>query len=97
MGRDSRTALRLARDELKSREDVITLDVLAWSLRADGKMNFVVEADIRGFFDRVNHEWLLKFLQQRIGDHRVLRLIGRMLKAGVMEDRLGDDTRPPAP
>ena len=38
-GRDSRTALRLARDELQSREDVITLDVLAWSLRAAGKMS----------------------------------------------------------
>ena len=39
-------------------------------------------------FDHVNHEWLLKFLQQRIKDRRVLRLIVRMLKAGVMEDGL---------
>jgi RNA-directed DNA polymerase len=52
-------------------------------------VNHLVEADIRGFFDAVNHEWLLKFLQQRIGDHRVLRLSGRMLKAGIMEDGLG--------
>jgi RNA-directed DNA polymerase len=52
------------------------------------RVNVVVEADIRGFFDHVNHEWLLKFLQQRIGDRRVLRLIVRMLKAGVMEDGL---------
>src|SRR5262249_4542392 len=39
----------------------------------------LVEADIRGFFDAVNHEWLLKFLRQRIGDERVIRLISRML------------------
>jgi len=52
------------------------------------RVNYIVEADIRGFFDRVNHEWLLKFLQQRIGDQRVIRLITRMLKAGIMEDGL---------
>ena len=52
------------------------------------RVNAIVEADIRSFFDRVNHQWLLKFLQQRIGDRRVLRLIVRMLKAGVMEDGL---------
>jgi group II intron reverse transcriptase/maturase len=52
------------------------------------RVNYLVEADIRGFFDAVNHEWLLKFLGQRIGDQRVLRLISRMLKAGIMEDGL---------
>jgi RNA-directed DNA polymerase len=52
------------------------------------KVNWIVEADIRGFFDHVNHEWLLKFLELRIGDPRILRLIVRMLKAGVMEDGL---------
>ena len=50
------------------------------------RVNHLVEADIRGFFDAVNPEWLLKFLGQRIGDQRVLRLISRMLKAGIMED-----------
>ncbi len=48
----------------------------------------VVEADIRGFFDHVNHEWLIKFVEQRVGDPRVLRLVRRMLKAGIMEDGL---------
>ena len=52
------------------------------------RVNYIVEADIRGFFDRVSHEWLLKFLQQRIGDQRVIRLITRMLRAGIMEDGL---------
>jgi len=51
-------------------------------------VNHLVEADIRGFFDAVNPEWLLKFLRQRMGDKRVLRLICRMLKAGIMEDGL---------
>jgi RNA-directed DNA polymerase len=52
------------------------------------KVSYVVEADIRGFFDHVNHEWLLKFLGKRIGDKRVFRLIWRMLRGGVMEDGL---------
>jgi len=52
------------------------------------KVSWVVEADIRGFFDHVNHEWLMKFLEQRIGDPRILRLIVRLLKGGVMEDGL---------
>lgn len=52
------------------------------------RVNYVVEADIRGFFDNVNHEWLIKFLKQRIGDPRVLRLIIRMLKSGIMENGL---------
>jgi len=52
------------------------------------KINHVVEADIRSFFDRINWEWLGKFLRHRIGDERMLRLITRMLKAGIMEDGL---------
>lgn len=52
------------------------------------KVNYVVEADIRGFFDHVNHEWLLKFLGKRIGDSRILRLIKRMLKSGILENGL---------
>ena len=55
------------------------------------KVSYVVEADIRGFFDHVNHEWLMKFLGVRIGDQRVNRLIWRMLKGGIMEEGL---TRP---
>jgi RNA-directed DNA polymerase len=51
-------------------------------------VSHVVEADIRGFFDHVNHQWLMKFLSKRIGDNRVLRLIHRMLKSGIMEDGL---------
>jgi RNA-directed DNA polymerase len=52
------------------------------------KVSYIVEADIKGFFDHVNQEWLLKFLGHRIGDERILRLIVRMLKSGVLEDGL---------
>jgi RNA-directed DNA polymerase len=51
-------------------------------------VNHVVEADIRSFFDKVNHKWMVKFLEHRIGDPRIIRLISRMLKAGIMEDGL---------
>lgn len=51
-----------------------------------GRINWIVEADIKGFFDHVDHEWLMRFLSERIGDRRVLRLIRRFLKAGVEED-----------
>jgi group II intron reverse transcriptase/maturase len=52
------------------------------------KVNIVVEADIKGFFDRVHHEMLLKLLEHKIKDKRLLRLIKRMLKSGIMEDGL---------
>ncbi len=52
------------------------------------RVNHVVEADIKSFFDKVNHEWMLKFLRHRIGDPRIIRLVARMLKGGIMEDGL---------
>jgi group II intron reverse transcriptase/maturase len=52
------------------------------------KVSYLVEADIRRFFDEVNHKWMIKFLRHRIGDERVIRLIIRMLKSGIMEDGL---------
>jgi RNA-directed DNA polymerase len=48
------------------------------------RVNYVYEADIRGLFDHLNHEWLKKMLKLRIGDPIILRLIGRWLRAGVM-------------
>jgi RNA-directed DNA polymerase len=53
---------------------------------AHDRVNWVVEADIKGFFDAVNHDWLLKMVAERVSDKRVLRLIRRMLMAGVMEE-----------
>ena len=49
-------------------------------------MNYIVDADVEKFFDRISHDWLLRFLGHRIGDARILRLIRKWLKAGVMED-----------
>lgn len=49
-------------------------------------IGWVVEADIASFFDEVNHHWLMKFLQHRIADRTLLRLISKCLKAGVMEN-----------
>ena len=51
-----------------------------------GWVHWVVEADIQRFFDTVDHAWLLKFLGHRIADRRVVRLVTRFLKAGVLED-----------
>ena len=50
------------------------------------KVNYVLEADIKGFFDNVNHEWLMKFLANDIEDKRFLRYVRRFLIAGIMED-----------
>jgi len=52
------------------------------------RVNHVVEADIRSFFNTVDHDWMLTFLRHRIGDPRIIRLIGRLLKGGILEDGL---------
>ena len=61
------------------------LDAIAYVIECR-KVNYVVDADIRKFFDMVDQQWLLRFLEHRIADQRVLRLITKFLKAGVMED-----------
>jgi RNA-directed DNA polymerase len=61
------------------------LDALAVGLQRR-KVNWVLDADIRSFFDKLSHEWLVKFVAHRIGDRRVVRLIQKWLRAGVLED-----------
>jgi RNA-directed DNA polymerase len=56
------------------------------------KVNWVLDADIRGFFDNLSREWLLQFLQHRVADNRILRLIQKWLRAGVMEEGEWRDT-----
>ncbi len=56
------------------------------------KVNWVLDADIRGFFDNLSREWLLRFLQHRVADNRILRLIQKWLRAGVMEEGEWKDT-----
>ena len=54
------------------------------------KVSFILDADIRSFFDEISQEWLIRFLEHRIGDRRIIRLIQKWLKAGILED--GDIT-----
>jgi group II intron reverse transcriptase/maturase len=50
------------------------------------RVNWMLDADIRGFFDNMSHEWTMKFVEHRVADRRILRLIQKWLKAGVSED-----------
>ena len=50
------------------------------------KVSWVLDADIRGYFDAIDHEWLIRFVEHRIGDQRVIRHVKKWLKAGVLED-----------
>ena len=69
------------------------LDTLAYVIQRR-KVNWIVDADIRAFFDRIDRDWLVRFLEHRIGDRRVIRLIIKWLNAGVMEDgKWKDDLR----
>ena len=63
------------------------LDALGRTIQQQ-KVSYIVEADVQSFFDKVNWDWLIKFLRHRIGDERVIRLTIRMLKSGIMEDGL---------
>jgi group II intron reverse transcriptase/maturase len=61
------------------------LDALAVAVETR-KVNWILDADIQSFFDQVSHEWLVRFLEHRIGDKRMIRLILKWLKVGVLED-----------
>jgi RNA-directed DNA polymerase len=78
---------RSAHDALAQVAEVITNEGTQW----------VVEADIQGFFDHVSHAHLMRFLEQRIADPNMLRLIRRFLKAGVMEDGVFSATEEDTP
>lgn len=67
---------RSAHDALRRLAEVIT----------DGRTQRTVEADIEGFFDHLSHAHLLRFLEHRIADPNLLRIVRRFLKAGIMED-----------
>ena len=61
------------------------LDVLAVGIRFK-KISWILDADVRGYFDAISHKWMLTFLEHRIADKRMLRLIRKWLKAGVIEN-----------
>jgi RNA-directed DNA polymerase len=68
------------------------LDALAAGI-VRKKVNFVLDADIRDFFTRLDQSWLERFLEHRVADNRVLRLIQKWLRAGVIEDGKWSDTQ----
>jgi len=72
------------------------LDALSVGLERK-KVNWVLDADIRGFFDNMSHEWTVKFLEHRVADRRILRLIQKWLKAGVSEDGQWSETKQGTP
>jgi RNA-directed DNA polymerase len=61
------------------------LDALCVGIHSK-KVSFILDADIQSFFDTVNQEWLIRFVEHRIGDRRIIRLIRKWLKAGVLEN-----------
>jgi group II intron reverse transcriptase/maturase len=61
------------------------LDALATGILRK-KVNWVLDADIRGFFDAIDHEWMVKLVEHRIGDTRIVRLIQKWLAAGIFEE-----------
>ena len=68
------------------------LDALNVGIRRK-QVNWILDADIRGFFDNMDHEWTMKFMEHRVADNRVLRLIRKWLKAGVSEDGEWSETK----
>jgi group II intron reverse transcriptase/maturase len=60
------------------------LDALAYAITRT-PVNWILDADLQSYFDTVNHDWLIRFLEHRIGDHRMIRLIRKWLQAGVMD------------
>jgi RNA-directed DNA polymerase len=68
------------------------LDALAVGLRRK-KVNWILDLDVRGFFDNVSHEWLEKFVERRVADRRIIRLIQKWLKAGVSEEGEWTETK----
>jgi RNA-directed DNA polymerase len=61
------------------------LDALSVALTSK-RVNWVLDADVEGFFDTIDHEWLIKFLEHRIADKRILRLVRKWLRAGISDD-----------
>ena len=61
------------------------LDALSVAI-CDTPVNWILDADIRSFFDQIDQKWLVRLLEHRIGDERVIRLVRKWLKAGVLED-----------
>jgi group II intron reverse transcriptase/maturase len=78
----------------RSQQDA--LDAL-WVGVVRKRVNWILDLDIRSFFDRLRHDWLVQFVEHRIGDKRIVRLIRKWLKAGVMEQGQWSETKEGSP
>jgi RNA-directed DNA polymerase len=72
------------------------LRALSTTVENDGT-EWIVEADIKGFFDNVEHDWLMRMLEHRVGDKRIYRMVKRFLKAGVFEEGQVQDSEEGTP
>jgi len=72
------------------------LDALAYGIKGR-YIWWILDADIRSFFDSISHEWLIRFLEHRIGDRRIIRLIQKWLTAGVLERGIWNETKEGTP
>ena len=61
------------------------LDALSVTI-SDTPVNWILDADIKSFFDRIDQQWLVRFLEHRVGDGRVIRLVRKWLRAGGLEE-----------
>jgi group II intron reverse transcriptase/maturase len=74
-----------------SRSQHQALDALYVGI-TEKRVNWILDADIQGFFDQINRDWLVKFIEHRIGDTRIVRMIQKWLNAGIIEDTEWSDT-----
>ncbi len=68
------------------------LDALTVGIQTK-RVNWILDADVRNFFDRMSHEWTIKFVEHRVADRRILRLIQKWMKAGVLEEGQWSETK----
>jgi RNA-directed DNA polymerase len=61
------------------------------------KVNYILDADVRSFFDNLDKGWMIKFIEHRVADPRILRLIQKWLNAGVMEEGEWSNTQTGSP
>ena len=70
----------------------IALPVDLKTIKKRNDTSYILDADIQGFFDHIDHEWAVKFVESRIKDPNIIRLLRRMLKAGIMKDYTYEET-----
>ena len=83
-------------DFARGAASINALDALSYALLKK-KVNYVLDADIRGFFDNLDKSWMVKFVEHRVADPRILRLIQKWLNAGVMEEGKWSETKTGSP